>query len=62
MSGIDQSEQVLEELLQPQFETSRMADLNDDDISKLIQLKTVLLLLPAVSSLSVIATATSRQK
>ena len=43
--GIDQSEQEQGELLQPQFETTKMANLNQDDILKLIQLQAAFLLL-----------------
>ena len=67
--GIDQSE--LEQglgrkggagLLWPQIETSKMTDLNEDDILELIQLKTVLLLWLAFSSLPNIAASTPETK
>ena len=58
--GIDQTEQG--ELLRPQIETSKMTDLNEDDILELIQLKTVLLLLLAFSSLPNIAASTPETK
>ena len=45
-------------LLQLQVQTSKMADLNEDDILKQIQLQTVLLLLRAFSLLSETATST----
>ena len=63
MPGINQSEQEQEgELLRPKIETSKTADLNEDDILKLVQLQTVLLLLMAFSSLSNIATSTPAAK
>ena len=58
--GIDQTEQG--ELLRPQIETSKMTDLNEDDILKLIKLQTVLLLFRAFSSRFNTATSTPAAK
>ena len=52
MLCIDQLEQEQGELLRPHVETSKLADLNEDDNLKLIQLQAVFLLLLAFSSLS----------
>ena len=46
-------------LLWPQIKTSKMADLNEDNILKLIHLQTVLFLLRAFSSLSISEASTS---
>ena len=46
------------QLLRPQVETSKLADLNEDDNLKLSQLQNVLLLLLAFSSLSNVAAST----
>ena len=63
MPGINQSEQEQGgELLRPQIETSKTADLNEEDILKLVQLRAVLLPLMAFSSLSNIATSTPAAK
>ena len=49
--SIDQSEQEQGELLRPHIETSKLADLNEDNNLKLVQPQTVRLLLLAFSSL-----------
>ena len=51
-----------EELLRPQTETEKLADLNEDDILKLIQLQIVFLLVRAFSLLSIIALSTPAVK
>ena len=50
------------ELFRPHVETSKLADLNEDVNSKLIQLQTVLLLLLAFSSLLNITASTPAAK
>ena len=64
MLGIDQSEQEQggRELLRPYVETAKLADLNEDDNLRLIQLQTVLLLLLAFYLISKIAASTSAAK
>ena len=64
MLGIDQSEQEQGggELLRPYVETAKLADLNEDDNLRLIQLQTVPLLLLAFSSLLNITASTPAAK